>query len=168
MRSRRPARGAAFYEAVEAFGELSRSLRLTLTLDLRLAAFGRASAEPVRRRAEAAEIVALEPAEPVARPEPREREREREVEHDGYPMDPLGRVTALETLITRTPALDPDHRVSAQIIELKAFLTAPEPTPPNPPSPEPAGPLGSKPSEDPALSRSLNRAERRRLRRASG
>jgi len=150
------AEGAAFYAAVEAFSDLGRGVRLSIALDLRLMAFARVADQPVRLRAEAAP--SLEQPERSDPPEPRERERD--VERDSFPMDPLGRVCVLERIITRTPALDPDRRVSAEIIELKAFLEGP--TPP----PEPSGPPVSKPT--PNLNRPPNRAERRRMRRASG
>ncbi len=149
------AEGPAFLEAVEVFSDLGRGLRLSIALDLRLMAFARAADQPLRQRMETAER-----AEPAARSEPMERERERDIERDSFPMDPLGRVCALERIITRTPALDPDHKVSAEIIELKAFLERPEPTPP-----EPSGPLAQPAA---TLARPPNRAERRRMRRASG
>jgi len=171
-------KGSALSEAVEAFSDLGRGLRLTIGLDLRLAAFARASARPVRVSAQAvqhepAEHEALEPIDAFERPErPDPPEREREVEHDGFAMEPLGRVLALESLITRTPALDPDHRVSAQIIQLKAFLAGPEPAPPDPTPPDLPGPLVANPSPGPTSGatpgRPPNRAERRRLRHASG
>ena len=170
--------GRGFHDAVEAFSDLGRGLRLTIGLDLRLAAFARASARPVRVRAqavqnEAAENEALEPIDAFDRPErPDPPEREREVEHDGFAMEPLGRVLALESLITRTPALDPDHKVSAEIIQLKAFLAGPEPVPPDPTPPDLPAPLSANPSPGPTsgatLGRLPNRAERRRQRHASG
>ncbi len=150
------AEGPAFLEAVEVFSDLGRGLRLSIALDLRLMAFARVADQPVRVRTETPER-----AEPATRTEPMERERERDVERDSFPMDPLGRVCALEHIITRTPELDPDRKVSAEIIELKAFLERPEPTPP-----EPQGPQQLKPTS--TLSRPPNRAERRRKRRASG
>ncbi len=148
------AKGQAFLEAVEVFSDLGRGLRLSIALDLRLMAFARVADQPFRQRAETPER-----AEPATRSEPMERERERDVERDSFPMDPLGRVCALERIIARTPALDPDRKVSAEIIELKAFLERPEPTPP-----EPQGPV----AERATLTRPPNRAERRRKRRASG
>ena len=157
------AEGPAFLEAVSAYSDLSRGLRLTIALDLRVAAFARVAAQPVHLRAEGPEIEALDAVERPGRGDPVEREREREVEHDGYPMDTLGRVSALQNIITRTPDLDPDRKVSAQIIELKAFLEGPEPTPPEPP-----GPVAKRPSPTPTLNRPPNRAERRRQRHASG
>jgi len=160
------AEGPAFLEAVSAYSDLGRGLRLTIALDLRVAAFARVADQPVRLRAADTEIEAPDFVEPVERPDsadPVEREREREIEHDGYPMDALGRVSALQNIITRTPDLDPDRKVSAQIIELKAFLEGPEPTPP-----EPRGPVAERPSPTPTLNRPPNRAERRRLRHASG
>jgi len=150
------AKGPAFYKAVDVFSELGRGLRLTIGLDLRLMAFARVADQPVRQGAGT-----VERAEPATRPEPVERERERDVERDSFPMDPLGRVCALERIITRTPALDPDRKVSAEIIEIKAFLEASGPTPP-----EPSGSPVSKPTS--TLNRPPNRAERRRMRRASG
>ena len=99
-------------------------------------------------------------ATPSERRDYPERERETETERDGFPMDPMGRVQALERIITRNPTLDPDHRVGAEIIQLKAFLTQPEPPTPVPPTANTAPPA--------PLGRPLNRAERRRQRRASG
>ena len=149
------AEGPAFFAAVEMFSDLGRALRLTLGLELRLAAFVRRSAQPQRLPTEASQSV-----QPYERGDPPEREREREVESDGYPMDPLGRVLALERIITRNPTLDPDHRVGAEIIQLKAFLTQPEPPTPVPPTARPGPPA--------LLGRPLNRTERRRQRHASG
>ena len=100
---------------------------------------------------------------PTDRREYPERERESETERDGFPMDPMGRVQALERIITRNPTLDPDHRVSAEIIQLKAFLTPPEPPTPLPPK-SPA----ARPGPPATLGRPLNRTERRRQRHASG
>ena len=150
------AEGAAFYAAVEAFSDLGRGVRLSIALDLRLMAFARVADQPVRQGAGT-----VERAEPATRPEPVERERERDVERDSFPMDPLGRVCALERIITRTPALDPDRKVSAEIIEIKAFLEGSGPTPP-----EPHGPVTEQPT--PTFIRPPNRAERRRMRHASG
>jgi len=146
------AKGPAFFEAVDVFTELGRGLRLTIGLDLRLMAFARVADQPVRQRTESAPS-----AEPASRPEPLERERECDVERDSFPMDPLGRVCALERIITRTPELDPDRKVSAEIIELKAFLEGPPPTP-----------RGPQARTTPTPNRPPNRAERRRMRRASG
>lgn len=150
------AEGPAFYEAVESFSDLGRGLRLSIALDLRLAAFARVTDQPVRVRAEAA--TSLEQPDHADRLEPVEREREDE--RDGFPMDALGRVCALEGIITRTPGLDPDRRVSAEIIELKAFLEGSEPPP------EPRDPVAVPASKN--TTRPPNRAERRRMRRASG
>ena len=138
------------------FCDLGRSLRLTLALDLRLAAFNPAVAG-VRSVAKAD---TLDAATPKERREYPERERETETERDGFPMDPMGRVQALERIITRNPTLDPDHRVGAEIIQLKAFLTEPEPPTPVPPTARPGPPA--------LLGRPLNRTERRRQRHASG
>ena len=149
------AEGPAFFEAVEAFNDLGRGVRLSIALDLRLAAFARIAAEPVRLR--------VESTEPSARPERGDpREREREVESDGFPMDPMGRVTALETLLIRTPDLDPGGKVSAEIIELKAFLEGSKPPEPRGPAAVPSTPTTRHPNRPP------NRAERRRQRHASG
>ena len=152
--------GDRLIETAGLFCDLGRSLRLTIALDLRLAAFNPV-ANVVRSVATAAETP--DAAATAERREYPERERETEAERDGLPMDPMGRVQALERIITRNPTLDPDHRVSAEIIQLKAFLTEPEPPTPVPPkspdaSPSPPAPLG----------RPLNRAERRRQRHASG
>ena len=149
--------GDKLIETAGLFCDLGRSLRLTIALDLRLTAFNPAVAG-VRSVAKAVE--APDTATPTERREYPERERECDTERDGFPMDPMGRVQALERIITRNPTLDPDHRVSAEIIQLKAFLTEPEPTTPVPPtaSAAPPAPLG----------RPLNRAERRRQRHASG
>ena len=139
------------------FCDLGRSLRLTLALDLRLAAFNPAVAV-ARSVAKAAET--SDAATPAERREYPERERETETERDGFPMDPMGRVQALERIITRNPTLDSDHRVGAEIIQLKAFLTQPEPPTPVPPTANTAPPA--------TLGRPLNRTERRRQRHASG
>ena len=114
--------GDKLIETAGLFCDLGRSLRLTLAL--RLAAFNPAVAG-VRSVAKAAE--APDAITPTDRREYPERERESDTERDGFPMDPMGRVQALERIITRNPTLDPDHKVSAEIIQLKAFLTEPEP-----------------------------------------
>ena len=158
--------GPGFFAATSVFADLGRGLRLTIALDLRLAQFNPAATQPTTVRAQASDDEThLEREDPAERPVSPERERERETEHDGFAMDPMGRVCALESLITRTPALDPDRRVSAQIIELKAFLGDPEPPlpPTTPPAPSVAG-AGLAVS----ISRPPNRAERRRQRRGSG
>ena len=149
--------GDGLIETASLFCDLGRSLRLTLALDLRLAALNPAVAG-LRSVAKAAE--APDAATPTERREYPERERETETERDGFPMDPLGRVQALERIITRNPTLDPDHKVSAEIIQLKAFLTIPEPPTPVPPTARPGPPA--------TLGRPLNRTERRRQRHASG
>ena len=149
--------GDKLIETAGLFCDLGRSLRLTIALDLRLAAFNPAVAG-VRSVAKAAETP--DAATPAERREYPERERERETERDGFPMDPMGRIQALERIITRKPTLDPDHKVSAEIIQLKAFLTEPEPPTPVPPTANTAPPA--------TLGRPLNRAERRRQRHASG
>ena len=158
--------GSAFFQAAGVFSDLGRGLRLTIALDLRLAQFNPAAAQPTSIRAEASEDETyLEREDPAERAVSPERERERETERDGFAMDPMGRICALEALITRTPALDPDRRVSAQIIELKAFLGDAEPPPPptTPPAPPAVGPGTAV-----AVKRPPNRAERRRQRRGSG
>ena len=156
--------GDALIQAASVFADLGRGLRLTIALDLRLAAFNPATAEA--RSVARAETITLPnaatPAERRDRPE-RERETESESDRDGFPMDPLGRVQALERIITRNPTLDPDHKVSAEIIQLKAFLTGPEP-----PTPAPPRPPAARPGPPATLGRPLNRAERRRQRHASG
>ena len=156
--------GDALIQAAGVFGDLGRGLRLTIALDLRLAAFNLAAAEA--RSIAKAETITL-PA-PAAHKTQRERpEREREIEsesdRDGFPMDPMGRVQALERIITRNPTLDPDRKVSAEIIQLKAFLMEPEPPTPAPPK-SPA----ARPGPPATLGGPLNRAERRRQRHASG
>ena len=78
-------------------------------------------------------------------------------------MEPLGRVLALKSLIARTPARDPDNKISAQMIELKVFLQGSGPMPT-----EPGAPVVVPSSGSATLTRPPNRAERRRLRRASG
>ena len=156
--------GVAFAQATEVFCDLGWSLRLTISLDLRLAAFARAAArppQPARMRAEASDAETAAEA-PDSRHQPDALERERDGEHDGFPMDPLGRISALETVIARAPDLDPDDRVGAQIIQLRAFLTEPDP----PPSPSGPLPIGPAPPAS-ALGRPPNRAERRRERRRS-
>ena len=152
--------GDRLIETAGLFCDLGRSLRLTIALDLRLAAFNPAVAG-VRSVAGAAETP--DAATPTERRDYPERERESDTERDGFPMDPMGRVTALERIITRNPTLDPDHRVSAEIIQLKAFLTAPEP-----PTPAPPNSPAAKPGPPASLGRAPNRAERRRQRHASG
>ena len=151
----------------EQFCDLGRALRLTLALEMRLMTLKPA----VQGFVPSADVqsAAIAPVETerltrADRPERPERERERENESDGYPSTALGRAEALEGLITRRPALDPDGRVSADIIQIKAFLSEP----PGPPSPGP--PPGIAPSQSAASqpTRPPNRAERRRLRRGSG
>ena len=95
-------------------------------------------------------------------------ERERERESDGHPATTLGRAEALEALLVRSPQLDPDGRATAEIIQIKAFLTDAPPEPPDPRSPEPPQPRMGFDASPPAPSRSLNRAERRQLKRRSG
>ena len=152
--------GKALIETAGLFCDLGRSLRLTIAMDLRLAAFHPAVAG-VRSVAKAAEP--SDAASNTERREYPERERETETERDGFPMDPMGRVQALERIVTRNPTLDPHHRVSAEIIQLKAFLTPPEPPTPVPPkSPD------ASPGPPATLGRPLNRTERRRQRHASG
>ena len=154
----------------EQFCDLGRALRLTLALEMRLMTLKPA----VQGFVPFAEVPshAIAPVEIerlTLRSERPERERERETESDGYPSTALGRAEALEGLITRRPALDPDGRVSAEIIQIKAFLSEP----PEPETPEPPPGVGhsqiapsqSSPSQP---TRPLNRAERRRLRRGSG
>ena len=162
---------AGFLAAARMFADLGRSLRLTIALDLRLSQPLAASSWATRQHEAVSDI---EPAdhltelrddsvEPRERAEGPERETLSDSERDGFPMDPLGRVHALERIITRNPDLDPDHKVSAQIIELKAFLSEPDPPTPAPPEP-PAINAGSPATPG----RPPNRAERRRLRHASG
>lgn len=132
--------GPGFFAATSVFADLGRGLRLTIALDLRLAQFNPAATQPTTVRAQASDDETHAEREDFAEhPVALERERERETERDGFAMDPLGRFCALETLITRTPALDPDHKVSAQIIELKAFLSDCELPPTTPPT-TPFGP----------------------------
>lgn len=166
------AEGKAFFQAAGVFADLSRGMRLTLALDMRLLRFGVVSAQTVRTEAQArpadAERNAPERREASGYEEPSgyEYERERETESDGYPMDPLGRAEALEAIIARAPDLDPDHRVTAQIIHLKTSLNGSEPPPLAGPAPalSPGRPAPAASS----LGRPLNRAERRRQRRGSG
>ena len=154
--------GDGLIQAASVFGDLGRGLRLTIALDLRLAAFNPAAAE-ARSVARAETIILSDPAAHKTQRDRPERERESESDRDGFPMDPMGRVRALERIITRNPTLDPDHRVSAEIIQLKAFLTEPES-----PTPAPPKPPAARPSPPATLGRPLNRAERRRQRHASG
>ena len=149
--------GDKLIETAGLFCDLGRSLRLTIALDLRLAAFN-PTVVGLRSVARAAETP--DTTTRTERREYPERERETETERDGFPMDPMGRVQALERIITRNPTLDPDHRVGAEIIQLKAFLTEPEPPTPVPPTARPDPPA--------TLGRPLNRTERRRQRHASG
>ena len=182
------AEGRDFLTEVALFNDLGRSLRLTLSLEMRLA-----SSTPLAVKAAAQEgetrLPTLRPerpeapegperAETLARPEPLDRsewdhrpvrlefERESETEGDGHPDTPLGRAEALEELLARGSHLDPDGRITAEIIQIKAFLTegAPEPPRPEPPRPH----RGPPSAADPPLARPLNRAERRRLRHSSG
>ena len=79
------------------------------------------------------------------------------------------RIEAAEALLTCGSHLDPDGRIIAKVIQLKAFLTESSPEPPGrgPPGPPSSGARAPS-AADPPLSRPLNRAERRRLRRSSG
>ena len=166
------AEGRDFLAEVALFNDLGRSLRLTLSLEMRLA-----SLTPVNVSAAAldreAELPALRPerAETLERPDNdhrpvrREFERESETECDGHADTPLGRAEALEELLTRGSHLDPNGRITAEVIQIKAFLTEGSPEPPRPPSRPPSR---APNASDPPLTRPLNRAERRRLRRSSG
>lgn len=167
------------------FSDLGRALRLTLALEMRLANLTPATASVAARlrpdrldRLDSAErpeeVEQLEGAELLqdgerpARADQADRlqfERESERESDGHPATALGRAEALEALLVRSPQLDPDGRATAEIIQIKAFLTDAPPEPPDSKSPEPPRGFGGAP---PALSRPLNRAERRRLKRSSG
>lgn len=191
MRRIEAAEGRDFLAEVALFNDLGRSLRLTLGLKMRLASF-----TPVAVRAAALDGETRLPGQRPERPEALDRperaetllrldndhpavrlefERESETEADGHPNTPLGRAEALEDLLARGSHLDPDGRITAEVIQIKAFLTESSPEPPGrgppPPSPPPS-PLtagASAPSaSDPPLLRPLNRAERRRLRRSSG
>lgn len=182
------AKGRDFLAEVALFNDLGRSLRLTLSLELRLA-------RPLAvRAAQETRLAELRPERPEAperpetfdRAEPLERadndhrpvrlefERESETESDGHPDTPLGRAEALQELLTRGAHLDPDGRITAEVIQIKTFLTEGSPEPPGgkPPGrgPRSTPPSGSRTSgaSDPPLGRPLNRAERRRLRRSSG
>ena len=191
------AEGRDFLAEVALFNDLGRSLRLTLGLELRLASLmplsakaavqdaRRADLRPERLEAlERPEILeapeTLDRAETLARadndhrPRRLEFERESETESDGHPDTPLGRAEALEELLAKGSHLDPDGRITAEIIQIKAFLTEGSPEPPRgeppgrgPPSPPPST-SGAPGASDPPLGRPLNRAERRRLRRSSG
>ena len=147
----------------EQFCNLGRALRLTLALEMRLMTL-KPAAQGFVQSAEvpSAAIIPVETEHLTLRTE--RPERERETESDGYPSTALGRAEALQGLITRRPALDPDGRVSAEIIQIKAFLSEPpEPeTPEPPPGVAPSQSFPSQPTRPP------NRAERRRLRRSSG
>lgn len=178
------AEGRDFLTEVALFNDLGRSLRLTLGLELRLARplAVKAGAQETRlpelrpERPEAPErpetLVRAEPLERADndhRPVRLEFERESETESDGHPDTPLGRAEALEALLTRSAHLDPDGRITAEVIQIKTFLTEGSPEPPGrgPPSPPPSG-SRTPGVADPPLGRPLNRAERRRLRRSSG
>ena len=168
------------------FSELGRALRLTLALEMRLATLAPATASaaaglrPDRldrldgaERPEEVEQLE-EPQQEGARPARADQadrlvfEREVERESDGHPATALGRAEALEALLVRSPQLDPDGRTTAEIIQIKAFLTDAQPEPPDPRSPGPPEPPIGFGASPPALSRPLNRAERRRLKRSSG
>ena len=167
------------------FSDLGRALRLTLALEMRLANLTPVTASAAARlrpdrldsaeRPEEAEPLErgelLQDDERPARADQADRlvfERERERESDGHPATTLGRAEALEALLVRSPQLDPDGRATAEIIQIKAFLTDAPPEPPDPRSPEPPQPRMGFDASPPAPSRSLNRAERRQLKRRSG
>ena len=116
----------------EQFCDLGRALRLTLALEMRLMTLKPAAQGLVQSaEVQAAGIQPVRTERLTPRPE-----RERESERDGYPSTVLGRADALQGFITRRPALDPDGRVSADIIQIKAFLSEPpEPETPNPETP---------------------------------
>ena len=183
------AEGRDFLAEVALFNDLGRSLRLTLSLEMRLANLTPLAVKAVAQdaglpdvRPERAET--LEPLETLdgperpealARPDNDHRplrlefERESETESDGHPDTPLGRAEALEELLAKGPHLDPDGRITAEIIQIKAFLSASDPPDPDPPNaPAPDGNGSDALPQTPALGRPLNRAERRRLRRSSG
>ena len=101
--------GDALIQAAGVFADLGRGLRLTIALDLRLAAFNPAAAG-VRSVATAAET--SDAATPTERREYPERERETETERDGFPMDPMGRVQALE----RPVSFDHSPATSAPVL----------------------------------------------------
>lgn len=171
--------GADWVAAAGLFEGLARGVRLTIALELRLLAFEHQQSQvaqridtyrqrPERDRPEVGrpEVVGpafMGPEVVVSGADPREREREAETETDGYAATPLGRIAALQSHIAAAPDLDPDRRVGAEIIELKAFLAGPPP-------PKPSGPPAQSdhPAAEPGFGRPLNRAERRRLRRSSG
>lgn len=162
------------------FSDLGRALRLTLALEMRLltlkpAAAWKSQAADVRpqrsekdgQSEEAEQPEAAEQQERADRPERPEIERERETERDRYPATALGRAEALAGLLTGNPQLDPDGRVTAEIIQIKAFLSETGPNP-EPPRTQPPRPPHAASAASPGLSRPLNRAERRRLRHSSG
>ena len=177
------AEGRDFLAEVALFNDLGRSLRLTLSLEMRLANLTplavKAAVQDTRLpevRPERPETLeppeTLERAETLPRPDNDHRplrlefERESETECDGHPDTPLGRAEALQELLAKCSHLDPDGRITAEIIQIKAFLTEDAP---DPPGRGPARPHSGPPSAaDPPLGRPLNRAERRRLRRSSG
>ena len=187
------AEGRDFLAEVALFNDLGRSLRLTLGLEMRLASLTPLAVKSAALDGET-RLPALRPerpetlrpetldrperAETLARPDNDHRpvrlefERESETESDGRPDTPLGRAEALEALLAKRSHLDPDGRITAEVIQIKAFLTEGSPEPPGR-GPPGRGPLPPPPSDartpnasDPP--RPLNRAERRRLRRSSG
>ena len=188
MRRIEVAEGRDFLAEVALFNDLGRSLRLTLSLEMRLANLTPLSVKTAAQDARRPELrperpETLEPpetpdrAETLARADNDHRplrlefERESETESDGHPDTPLGRAEALEELLAKGPHLDPDGRITAEIIQIKAFLTEGSPEPPGRGLPgRGPPPTGSRAptASDPPLGRPLNRAERRRLRRSSG
>lgn len=165
---------AAFATYVNSFLGLGRCVRLSILAEHRLRQglpeARIAEAQITEKRvalepyAEPLETEALEREEPADRPERIrfDTEREVETESDGFPMTPMGRAEALEAILARNPALDPEGRRSAQIIEIKSRLR------PEPERPPPASPGSSDPPRRPALNRAERRREAHRLRRASG
>ena len=94
----------------------------------------------------------------------REHDRERERDTDGHPMTALGRAEALHAALPRHPDLDPDGRVAARVIAIKARLQDAKP----PAEPSPSPPSSAQDHPPGALNRAERRWVERQRRRASG
>lgn len=152
--------GKDFVSAALLCNDIAKGVRLSIALERRVM-----SCKPDQVRVEASE-----PRDPETRERRSEveRDRERERESDSFPMTVLGRAEAFLRLLTRNPDIDPDGRVTAQVIQIKAYLSgkAPDPDPP------PTRPKVHPTSEPIPFTQPTNRAERcaqqHRLRRSSG
>lgn len=157
------------------FCDLGRAVRLTLILQHRLAAgipldearpHAAARAEDAEDGTSELECHEAEPVETETRERLPRPEREFERESDGFPMTALGRAEAFHRLLTRNPHIDPDGSATAQVVQIKAYLTGDPPDPEGPPT-QPKAHTPSEPIQPP-LNRAQRRAQQHRLRRSTG